>query len=577
MYCGVNSRFEVVHYKQHCQEDNKEDRVYRFHLRHSEQTRWRQRQIRVDDIHGRKTAANFEPPSKIEILKVVLKLLPRIISFRKDRREWVKREGKNVDTKKYREHAEKLLKTFIALGPSYIKLGQWLSTRADILPMPYLEVLARLQDDVPSDPFVEVRPIIENELGKIENIFETFDTSAVSGASLGQVYLAKYNGNKVIVKVSRPNIEDVIEKDIYILKKILPLGTRFIDPNLRFSAEGMLSQFNETIHEEMDYRIEADNLIAIAHNLRNDHHVRIPTVFLDRTSKHVLTLEYIPGIKITDIAELDARGIDREELVVRIHYIFFKMLLRHSIFHADPHPGNISVDDNGTIILYDYGMVGRLDNETRIKLIRLYLGLIEKDPARTVDVLLELGTLEPGVNRYVVEKGIEMSIQSLYGKQFDRMEVKALMELSNKTMARFPFRLPKNLALYMRMASIIEGIYHHHQVRFQFVKVLKNLLEEEGLLKEAYVEEIKVSIKRFARVYETSVSLAPLLKTYLETQQKYQNKQQRSYSFLAGIIFASALFLGSAIILPHQVNLAYGGIVASAVTIFTTIFLKRKL
>ncbi|MFL6396458.1 MAG: ABC1 kinase family protein, partial [Nitrososphaeraceae archaeon] len=352
---------------------------------------------------------------------------------------------------------------------------------------------------------------------------------------------------------------------------------RFIDRNLRFSAEGMLSQFIETIHEEMDYRIEADNLIAITHNLRNDHHVRIPTVFLDRTSKHVLTLEYIPGIKITDIAELDARGIDREELVVRIHYIFFKMLLRHSIFHADPHPGNISVDDNGTIILYDYGMVGRLDNETRIKLIRLYLGLIEKDPARTVDVLLELGTLEPGVNRYVVEKGIEMSIQSLYGKQVDRMEVKALMELSNKTMARFPFRLPKNLALYMRMASIIEGIYHHHQVRFQFVKVLKNLLEEEGLLKEAYVEEIKVSIKRFARVYETSVSLAPLLKTYLETQQKYQNKQQRSYSFLAGIIFASALFLGSAIILPHQVNLAYGGIVASAVTIFTTIFLKRKL
>ncbi|MFL6325220.1 MAG: hypothetical protein ACJ72C_10710 [Nitrososphaeraceae archaeon] len=154
-------------------------------MKHSEQTRWRRRQIPVDDIHGRKTAANFEPPSKIDILKVVIKLLPRVMSFRKDRREWVKREGKNVDTKKYREHAEKLLKTFIALGPSYIKLGQWLSTRADILPMPYLEVLARLQDDVPSDPFVEVRPIIENELGKIENIFETFDTLAVSGASLG--------------------------------------------------------------------------------------------------------------------------------------------------------------------------------------------------------------------------------------------------------------------------------------------------------------------------------------------------------------------------------------------------------
>jgi predicted unusual protein kinase regulating ubiquinone biosynthesis (AarF/ABC1/UbiB family) len=503
-------------------------------------------------------------------------LLPCIISFRKDRREWVRREGKNVDTNKYKKHAEKLLKTFITLGPSYIKLGQWLSTRADILPMPYLEVLARLQDEVPPDQFVKVRPIIENELGKIDSIFETFDTSAVSGASLGQVYVAKYNGKQVIVKVSRPNIEEVIEKDIYILKKILPLGTRFIDPNLRFSAEGMLSQFIETIHEEMDYRVEAENLIAIKHNLRNDRKIRIPNVFLDRTSKHVLTLEYIPGTKITDIAVLDAKGINREELVISIHHIFFKMLLRHSIFHADPHPGNISVDDDGTIILYDYGMVGRLDNETRVRLVRLYLGLIEKDPSRTVDVLIELGTLEPGLNRYVVEKGIDLSIQSLYGKQVDKMEVKALMDLSNKTMAKFPFRLPKSLALYMRMASIIEGIYHYHQVRFQFVTVLKNLLEEEGLLKEAYVEEIRVSFKRFTKGIEASLSVPPLLKTYLEAQQQYQSKQRRSYSFFGGIIFASALFIGSAMILPYQNNLAYGGFAASAITILTMTFLRTR-
>ena len=333
-------------------------------LKHSEDIRLRRRQqrLRTDNINEVKSGNEFETPSKITILKVVLRLLPCIIIFRRDRREWVRREGKDIDVKKYKNHAEKMLKTFIGLGPSYIKLGQWLSTRADILPMPYLEVLSRLQDHVPPDPFIGVRPIIEKELGQIDKIFETFDTSAISGASLGQVYLAKYNGKEVIVKVSRPNIEEVIEKDIYILKKILPLGSRFIDPNLRFSAEGVLSQFIETIHEEMDYTIEADNLLAIKHSLRNDHNVRIPNVFLDRTSKHVLTLEYLPGIKITDIAGLNARGINREDLVVRIHHVFFKMLLRHSIFHADPHPGNISVDNDGTIILYDYGMVGRLDN-----------------------------------------------------------------------------------------------------------------------------------------------------------------------------------------------------------------------
>jgi len=550
--------------------------VYRIHLKPSEQIRRGRQKIPIGGIPDKKNANGYKSRSKISILKVVIMLLPCIISFRKDRREWVRREGKNVDINRYKKHAEKLLKTFIALGPSYIKLGQWLSTRADILPMPYLEVLARLQDNVPPDQFVKVRPIIENELGKIDSMFETFDTSAISGASLGQVYRAKYNGTQVIVKVSRPNIEDVIEKDIYILKKILPLGTRFIDPNLRFSAEGMLSQFIETIHEEMDYRVEAENLIAIKRNLRNDRKIRIPNVFLDRTSKHVLTLEYVPGTKITDIASLDAKGINREELVISIHHIFFKMLLRHSIFHADPHPGNISVDDDGTIILYDYGMVGRLDNETRVRLVRLYLGLIEKDPSRTVDVLIELGTLEPGLNRYVVEKGIDLSIQSMYGKQVDKMEVKALMDLSNKTMAKFPFRLPKNLALYMRMTSIIEGIYHHHRVRFHFVKVLKNLLEEEGLLKEAYVEEIRVSFKRFAKGIEASLSVAPLLKTYLETQQQHQSRQQRSYNFFGGIIFASALFIGSAIILPYQNNLAYGGFAASAITILTMTFLRTR-
>jgi predicted unusual protein kinase regulating ubiquinone biosynthesis (AarF/ABC1/UbiB family) len=342
----------------------------------------------------------------------------------------------------------------------------------------------------------------------------------------------------------------------------------------------MLSQFIETIHEEMDYRIEADNLIAIKKNLRNDRMIIIPNVIQERTSKHVLTLEYIPGIKITDIEKLEAMGIDREKLVMRVHHVFFKMLLRHTIFHADPHPGNISVapDNGGAIILYDFGMIGRIDNETRILLIRLYLGLIEKDASRTVNALMDLKTLEPTVNRYVVEKALEMSIQSLHGKQVDRMEVNAFMELANKTMTRFPFRLPKNLALYMRMTSILEGIYHHHKVKFHFVKVLANLLEQEQLIKEAYKEEIKESIKRFTKNIEASIYVAPLLKSYLETHQHYSyynNPHRNNNNVLAGSIFVSALFLGSAMMLPYSPNLSYGGFVACATTLIITIIWKK--
>src|SRR5215213_2094708 len=530
---------------------------------------------------SKQTAVIHKEPSKVHLARVLLKLLPVAFKFRRDRRRWVKQEGKNIDEKKYKKHAEKALKTFIELGPSYIKLGQWLSTRADILPQPYLEVLAKLQDEVPPASFSEVKSLIENELGDIQHVFDEFNTSALSGASLGQVYLARYKGKDLIVKISRPNIEQIIEKDIFFLKKILPIATRFIDPNLRFSAEGMLSQFIETIHEEMDYRIEADNLIAIKNNLRNDKMIIIPNVILERTSKHVLTLEYIPGIKITDIEKLEAMGIDREKLVIKVHHVFFKMLLRHTIFHADPHPGNISVaPDSGAIILYDFGMIGKIDDDTRIKLIRLYLGLIEKDAVMTVNVLMDLKTLEPTVNRHVVEKALEMSIQSLHGKQVDRMEVNALMELANKTMTRFPFRLPKNLALYMRMTSILEGIYHHHKVKFHFVKVLANLLEQEQLIKEAYKAEIKESIKRFTKNIEATIYIAPLLKSYLESQQQqqqhyYNNPQRNNNNLLAGSIFASALFLGSVIMLPDSPNLSYGGFIVSAITLVSTMIWKK--
>ena len=230
-------------------------------------------------------------------------------------------------------------------------------------------------------PFEQVKPIIENDLGPIERNFDYIDKNAISGASLGQVYRAKVKGQDVIIKVKRPGIEKVVEEDIKVLKKIIPFAMRFVDPNLRYSAEAMLSQFIETIHEEMDYQIESQNLKTIRRNFSIVYpKVIIPSVMEDYSSKNILTMDYIPGIKITNVKALDEAGINREQLVVRAHKVFFTMLLRHEMFHADPHPGNISVTNDGSLILYDFGMVGRLDSKTRLKLIRLYLALVEKDP-----------------------------------------------------------------------------------------------------------------------------------------------------------------------------------------------------
>jgi predicted unusual protein kinase regulating ubiquinone biosynthesis (AarF/ABC1/UbiB family) len=252
------------------------------------------------------------------------------------------------------------------------------------------------------------------------------------------------------------------------------------------------------------------------------------------------------------------------------------MLLKDSIFHADPHPGNISVTSDGRIILYDFGMVGRIDDDTRLKLVRLYLGLIEKDPVRAVNVLIDLGTLEPSVNRYIVEKALEFSIRSLHGQQVDRMEVKALIDLTNKTMSKFPFRLPKNLALYMRMSSILEGIYHHHKVKFQFVKVLADILAEEGLLRDAYIEETKDYFKRLAKGIEASIGLAPFLRSYMEADLRTKEMSTRRQWLTSISIIGSGLFIGSAILIQYNLFLGIAGLLASAGTFIATLAVARR-
>lgn len=497
---------------------------------------------------------------------MLAKLVPIILTLRKDRREWVRHEGRNIDYEKYRKHARRVSDTFISLGPVYIKLGQWLSSRADILPQPYLEELAKLQDDVPAAPFEKVRPIIEKDLGPTNDILSSINTTAVSGASLGQVYLAKIKEQDVIVKVKRPGIEEMVQKDIKVLKKIIPFAIRFVDPNLRFSAQSMLSQFIETIHEELDYTAESANLKKIRHNLDRHENVIIPQVMDDYSSKDVLTMEYVPGIKITNIEDLDKKGIDRQKIVIDVHKVFFTMLLRDSIFHADPHPGNISVSDNGSLILYDFGMVGRIDRETRMRLVRLYLALVEKDPARTVNAMNDLGMLTPDFNRSIIEQGIDMSIRTMYGKKPDEMEVKALMDLANKTMSKFPFVLPKNLALYMRMSSIIEGIYKTHKVDFKFVQILKNILEEEQLIKDAYIEEIKYSFTRFAKSIDATISIAPELKKFIEENRSLQlNTRPKNNTLLAGSILASSVFLGSAVLYSSNPTIATAGMIGALV------------
>ena len=513
--------------------------------------------------------------STIRAIRVFVKLFPSILALRRDRRLWIRSKEKQIDYESFRKHAQHFLDVFVSLGPVYIKLGQWLSSRADILPQPYLEELAKLQDRVPSAPFDQVKPIIEDDLGPVDQRFDSIDTNPISGASLGQVYRGVISDQSIVIKVKRPGIEDIVNKDLKIIKKILPLGLRFVDKNLRFSAKAMLSQFIETIHEEMDYTNESKNLKRIKHNMAQSDNVVVPAVFEEHSSKNVLTMEYLPGIKVTNVQALEEKGIDREQLVVNVHKVFFTMLLKHSIFHADPHPGNISVTDTGKLILYDYGMVGRINNETRYKLIRLYLALVEKSPSRVVNAMSDLGMLTPGYNRAVMEKGIELSIEAMHGNKPDEMQVQSLIEFANQTMSRFPFVLPKNLALYMRMASIIEGIYKTHDVDFRFVKVLRNILEEENLISSAYVEEIKITIDNFVKSIDSAIKIGPEMRNTLDEFREHMRKPRQTV-LIGGSIFASSVFLGSILLYTTNEIAAIGGVMCSGIIMSISYLLRHN-
>jgi predicted unusual protein kinase regulating ubiquinone biosynthesis (AarF/ABC1/UbiB family) len=467
-------------------------------------------------------------PETRRFIGVVIKFLPIGLRYRQDRREIRRAEGKLVHPEKYARHAKSAVATFIELGPAFIKLGQLLSVRPDVLPQPYINEFSRLQDEVPPAPFREVEPTIETALGRpIQEVFESFDENAVTGASLGQVYRARYQGKDVVVKVNRPNIRERVAIDTKVLKRLVPLIGRFIDSSLRFSVESVVDQFAETVRDEVNYKKEASNLTIIERNLKSEKTLIVPGLIRELSSERVIVLEYIDGIKIGDLKRLDDAGVDRHKLARRVARVYFRMLLSQEIFHADPHPGNLSVKPDGSVVLYDYGMVGELDDETRLNLVRFYTALVDTNAQRIVEVMLELGLLQPTANRYVIQRGVELALADMQGKKVEESEVKALMEVANRTIYQFPFKLPKNLVLYLRMLSILEGVCLALDPDFRFIRILGRLLEEEGLLEEAYMAEFKDQVSRLIKSIDATIDLAPILKDYVEIQQRREIHGER--------------------------------------------------
>ena len=346
------------------------------------------------------------------------------------------------------------------LGPTYIKLGQILSTRPDLIPVDFLSELTKLQDKVPPFSFIAVRKIIESELKfPLETIFAQFEEQPLASASIGQVHKARLkDGKEAAVKVQRPGIERVIEVDLEIMMYLARLMERHIEELAVHRPVKIVEEFARTLEGELDYRLEASNMERMALNFFDDPTTYIPTVYRDYSTMRVLTAEFVEGIKVSDLQRLDAAGLDRKQITERGADILLQQIFDHGFFQADPHPGNIFVLPENIICLIDFGMVGSVDRRTRERFVELIDAIVRKDAYRTSQVFLEIVDREEEPDPRMLERDIADLLSRHLYRPLQDIRVGKLLQQLLETAARHRLRIPPDLFLMMKALTTVEGV-----------------------------------------------------------------------------------------------------------------------
>ncbi len=344
---------------------------------------------------------------------------------------------------------EALAKDLEALGPTFIKLGQVLSTRADLLPVPYLTALSRLQDNVAPFPYSEVEAIVEAELGtRISKAFASFEPEPLAAASLGQVHRATLrDGRPVAVKVQRPGIRETIASDLEALAELAGVLDRHSSLGARFQFSGIVEEFRKTLARELDYRLEAQNLTTLGANLERFERLLVPQPVADYTTSRVLTMDYVRGKKITRIGPLGRLEMDGEALADELFHAYLHQILIDGFFHADPHPGNIFLTDDNRLALLDLGMVGRVTPELQEKLLRLLLAAGQGRGEEVAAIAETIGEKLDGFQSSRLAAVIAPLVAANQGATLQQLAIGRLVLEISRAGADAGLRLPSELTL----------------------------------------------------------------------------------------------------------------------------------
>ncbi|CAL9169597.1 unnamed protein product [Musa hybrid cultivar] len=425
--------------------------------------------------------------------------------------------------------AKWLKESILRLGPTFIKTGQQFSTRVDILPQEYVDQLSELQQDqVPPFPSETAISIIEEELGaSLDDIFDRFDYEPIAAASLGQVHRASLNGQEVVIKVQRPALKELFDIDLKNLRVIAEYLQK-VDPKSDGARRDWVAIYDEcasVLYQEIDYTEEAANAEKFAENFKDMDYVKVPKIYWEYTTPQVLTMEYVPGIKINRIKQLDQLGVDRKRLGRYAVESYLEQILSHGFFHADPHPGNIAVDDvnGGRLIFYDFGMMGSISSNIREGLLEAFYGIYEKDPDRVLQAMIQMGVLVPTGDMTAVRRTAQFFLNSFEERlaaqvkeremattelgfkkpltKEERLEKKkqrlaAIGEDLLAIAADQPFRFPATFTFVVRAFSVLDGIGKGLDPRFDITEIAKPYALELLRFREAGIEVIVKDVKK---------------------------------------------------------------------------------
>jgi predicted unusual protein kinase regulating ubiquinone biosynthesis (AarF/ABC1/UbiB family) len=381
------------------------------------------------------------------------------------------------------DHYHKLgswLRTWLTrLGPAFIKIGQMLATRADLLPLPVMLELAALQEDLL--PFSEntARKIIIKELGAPpDTLFRRFDPVPIAAASLCQAYRAAiFDGQEVVVKVQRPNLEEIIRKDTQVLELIAQEANQFEHLARHTDWVGVVQEFRRATLEEIDYIQEGRNVNAFRHNFRKFDHIVIPRIIWSLTTKKILTSEYIAGAKINDKAALAAQKINPRKITTLGARFYLKQLFEDGVFHADPHPGNLRIMPGGTIGIFDFGMIGRISPKLKQHMTSALIHVVQGNYRELIDDFVEMGCLSQLCDRDALCQELTPILKLRFSEGLSRVRFRKLLFDFSELVYRYPFKLPVEFTYIMRALLMLEGIALSIDPGFNFLDVVAPFVE----------------------------------------------------------------------------------------------------